>query len=108
MDTSAQTSQARVAPEVVELIDSGSQEPVAVVYQMRGSDGRRVPPASEMVEKVGAILGKLHEMAPDLPLRHNVFKNLGSFVLLAPPAMHRQVLARPEIQAAVMNQRGSA
>lgn len=105
MSTSIEEAAARIAPEVTALTESDSLEPVAVVYQMRGGAGQRVPPASEMVEKVGAILGRLHEMAPDLPMRHNIFKNLGSFVLLAPPVMHKQVLMQPEIKAAVMNQK---
>ena len=98
----------RVAPEVIAMIESDSQEPVAVGYQMRGGSGQRGPPASEMTEKVGAILDRLDKMAPDLPMRHNIFKNLGSFVLLAPPVMHKQVLRQPEIKAAVLNQNSSA
>ncbi|HCN29512.1 MAG TPA: hypothetical protein DIT64_12330 [Verrucomicrobiales bacterium] len=108
MKGSVEESQARIAPEVTEIIQSSSHEPVAVVYQLRGSSGQRVPPADEMTEMVGAILGKLREMAPNLPLRHNIFKNLGSFVLLAPPEMHQQVLKEPEIRAAVLNQKKTA
>lgn len=95
---------ARIAPEVTAILKSGLEEPVEVVYQMRGSQGQKLPSPDEMDSCVNELLKKVSLGDPTVPLRHNVFKNFGSFVLLAPPKLHQQILKEPSIKAAVMNQ----
>lgn len=78
-------------------------KPVAIVYQLFGQKGQKVPCAADMPAMVQQVLDRAISASKKAPSRQNVFKNLGSFVVEADAALHQAIVDQPEIKAAVLN-----
>ena len=103
---------ARIAPDLKAALKGGetATDPFAVVYQLRGPAGQAVPAAEGMEDLVARVLGKAAKAAKIEPQRQNIFRHLGSFVVMGDAGLHRELIKQPEVCAAVLNRspRGEA
>ncbi len=96
-----------IDPELIRQLDEAPGE-VAAVLRLRGENASEIVPSPERTEElthqvVGRVKKKLGAEA-----RYNVFKNLGSFVVSGGPQLIRELIAQPEVVAAVANEQPSS
>lgn len=98
----------KISPQVIQALDrsESAQEDLAVVYRVKGEAGATAPPPEDMTSLTQNILARAAKAAVCKPLRFNTFRNLGSFVVLGRPSLHREILNQPEVVGAVLNQGG--
>ena len=95
---------ARMDPALSAQLDAAAadDQPVQAVIALRRDAG----PAAG-AQDVGAIaedlLARVARETGCAPVDHNVFRNLGSFVVVAPPQFVRALLEQPEVEAAMAN-----
>jgi hypothetical protein len=97
----------RVDPELAkQLNEAAADEPVGAVIRLSPTSPGSPAPSPEETDRIAHDLlsraqkrAKLH--APD----YNVFKNLGYFVVSAPPAYLRALVDEPEVARAFPNRR---
>jgi hypothetical protein len=95
----------RMDPALSAQLDAAAadDQPVQAVIALRRDAG----PAAAGGQDVGALaedlLSRVARETGTPPVDHNVFRNLGSFVVVAPPAFVRCLLEQPEVEAAMAN-----
>jgi hypothetical protein len=89
---------------------SGSEELVEAVVRLRPDNPSEIVPGPERSETITKdLLARVKKQSGTSASRYNVFKNLGSFVVSAPPAFVKELMAQPEVAAILANQQpGSA
>lgn len=98
---------AKTDPELVRQLEiaAESKKPVEAVFILRSDDPSQIVPAPERTEELTReILKRVKKRARSSEHRYNVFRNLGSFVVSAPPTFLRELMLQPEIAAAMANQ----
>jgi hypothetical protein len=103
---------AKVDKELLrQLDDEGtSSEPIVAVVRLHSDDPSQVVPVPERTEEITQeVLERVQQRVGGGEPRHNVFKNLGYFVVSADKPFLRELISQPEVAAAVANvQPGSA
>jgi hypothetical protein len=90
---------------VRELEDAAAAgKPATVVFRLASRSATQLVPPPRLTETtVKRVLDRVGKKIGRPPERHNVFPNLGSFVVEASPPFLRELLAQPEIQSAIPN-----
>ncbi|MEN3331859.1 MAG: hypothetical protein V7641_1224 [Blastocatellia bacterium] len=104
---SAKGSKARADAELVRQLEVASygDKPVEAVFMLRPDDPSQVAPSPERMEELThQILERVKQRTGSQENRINIFRNLGSFVVSAPPVFLQELLLQPEIAAAMANQ----
>ena len=101
-----------IDPELQRQLDAAatSNQAVEVVVRLRPDDPSQVVPSPERTKELAEkVLKRVKKRVGNPETRHNVFTNLGSFVVSASPDFVRGLISQPEVAAAVANrQPGSA
>ncbi|MBI3272969.1 MAG: hypothetical protein HYZ53_28530 [Planctomycetes bacterium] len=97
-----------IDPELVHQLNlaatSGKDFHVQAVFSLtRTGDAKKPIPPAETVQRVEALLGRIQEVTRVAPRRVNVLRNLGSFVLDAPPIFIAKLLEDEEVATATAN-----
>ena len=88
---------------------TGDESIEAVIRLRPLMRSQAAPSPEETTELTQKILDRVKQKCGKSETRYNVFKNLGSFVVSAPPDFVRELIEQPEVAAAVANrQPGSA
>ena len=102
----------KIDPELSRQLNgvAASDQPVEAVVRLHPDDPSEIVPSPERTEELAkTVLRRVGKRLGNLKTRYNVFKNLGSFVVSAPPEVLRELISQPEVAAAVANrQPGSA
>lgn len=100
----------RVDPELTRQMDeAGADEPVGAVIRLcPTSPGSPVPSPEETERIAHDLLARAARHVKDHTPDFNVFKNLGYFVVSAPPAYLKALVDAPEVAHAFPNRRGDA
>lgn len=101
----SQTSQ-KIDPELIRQLGAvaADDEPVEVVVRLRPDTPAEVVPTPERTkELVKEILQRVGKRMGNPAMRHNIFSNLGSFVVSAPTNFVRELIEQPEVASAVAN-----
>ena len=93
--------------ELVKQLDqaSDSEDLIEAVVRLRPDDPSQIVPAAERTEELtNHLLERVKKESGQAASRYNVFRNLGSFVVSAPPAFIRQLMSQPEVASVMANQ----
>jgi hypothetical protein len=104
MAENEEQARARADPELLHQLDEAeaSKEPVEAVFILRRPSGSVLAP--DEVEKVtNEVLGRVQREDGSQVKDVNVFKNMGSFVVVGEPPLLRRLLDQPEIEAGIAN-----
>jgi hypothetical protein len=74
----------------------------AVLFLSPGPEAGPEDPA-KVNARVKRLLGRVRRVSHERPSDVNVFSNLGSFVVQAPPAFLRALIEQPEVRSARAN-----
>lgn len=90
--------------------ETTADEPVVAVVRLRSDDPSQVVPPPERTEQITQeVLERVQRHMGSGQTRHNVFKNLGYFVVAADKPFMRELISQPEVARAIANvQPGSA
>ncbi|MFO0952995.1 MAG: S8 family serine peptidase [Isosphaeraceae bacterium] len=93
---------AKVDPELIKQLDAAAAGtgPVAAVFTLKAGEGQKFLPPEEVEAAVGRAMKRAEKESGATPHRLNVFKNLGTFMISAPPALVRSLLDQDEIATA--------
>ncbi|MFL6229911.1 MAG: hypothetical protein ACJ741_14150 [Pyrinomonadaceae bacterium] len=88
-----------------QLDDEGtSSEPIVAVVRLHSDDPSQIVPVPEQTEKIAQeVLERVHRRVGGGETRHNIFKNLGYFVVSADKPFLRELISQPEVANAVAN-----
>ncbi|MBY0496463.1 MAG: hypothetical protein K2Y23_19830 [Cyanobacteria bacterium] len=99
---------ATLDPELVRQMAISGDAPVEAVVRLRDADGSPRPP-EETQRLAQALVERSKLLSGERQSSINVFRYLGSFAIVARPALIKVLIAQPEVVAAVANrQPGSA
>lgn len=96
----------RLDPELLRQLggEGGDDELVVAVVRLRPEDPSQIVPPPERTEEIAReVLQRVRESVGREEQRHNVFKNLGYFVVAAGKPFMRELVSQPEVAAAVAN-----
>jgi hypothetical protein len=95
---------ARMDPALSAQLDAAAADdlPVQAVIALR-RDGGPAAGAQDVGALAEDLLARVARETGSAAVDHNVFRNLGSFVVVAPPAFVRSLLEQPEVEAAMAN-----
>jgi hypothetical protein len=96
----------RVDPELTRQLEQGAATngPVEAVFTLRcEKSAREFLSPEETVTLAQRLLKRVSEETREEPQAVNVFRNLGSFVVVAPSRFVRRLLDQAEISSAVAN-----
>lgn len=99
----------RTDPELLAQLERAAADdsPVQAVLFLKATSGASTVPGPEEVEGiVKEVLQRVASARGERVPKHNVFRNLGSFVVEAPQGFLRKLLEQGEIASASANQRG--
>lgn len=107
------TSGAKIDPELVKQLETAAasdKKDVEAVIRLKPDEASQVVPTADRTEALAnELLDRVKGQAGEPATRHNVFRNLGSFVVAAPAPFIRKLISQPEVAAATANQQpGSA
>jgi hypothetical protein len=98
-------------PELLRQLeaDDDSDEPVVAVVRLKPEDPSQiVPPPERTAEIAESVLERVKQQVGGEE-RHNVFQNLGYFVVAANRPFIRELISQPEVAKVIANQQpGSA
>lgn len=101
-----------IDPELVKQLDKAAAEeqPVEAVIRLKPDNAADIVPTAERTEEITKqLLARVKKQIGVGANQYNVFRNLGSFVVSAPPNFIRELISQPEVAAVVANQQpGSA
>ncbi|MDR7419259.1 MAG: hypothetical protein QN178_10160 [Armatimonadota bacterium] len=106
MPTTAKRRQhPRVDPELLRQLDQHAADarPVEAVFTLRGGKTARSAKADETEAAVRRLLRRVEAEVGVPPVNYNVFRNLGTFVVVASPEFVRALAAQGEIATATAN-----
>ena len=92
-------------PELLRQLDEDddSDEPVVAVVRLKPEDASQiVPPPERTAEIAESVLQRVKETVGGEE-RHNVFKNLGYFVVAASRPFLRELISQPEVARVIAN-----
>jgi hypothetical protein len=100
----------RVDPELTrQMNEAGEDEPVGAVIRLCPTSPGGLVPSPEETERIAHdLLARAARHFKDHAPDFNVFKNLGYFVVSAPPAYLKALVDAPEVAHAFPNRRGDA
>jgi hypothetical protein len=109
----AQSSpKARTDAELVKQLKTAATDDklVEAVVRLRSDDPFQIVPPAERTEEITTrLLERVKKESGQTASRYNVFRNLGSFVVSAPPTFIEGLTRQPEVVSIVANrQPGSA
>jgi hypothetical protein len=95
----------RVDPYLEEMLDesAASRDLVEAVFQLRSPGDAPAPTPDETEAIARDVIARAQKEAGATVDALNVFRNLGSFVVRAEPALVREIINAPEISTAVAN-----
>lgn len=103
---------AKVDAELLRQLDDleTADEPVVAVVRLCPEDPSQIVPPPERTEQLTReVLERVQQRVGGGETRHNVFKNLGYFVVSADKPFMRELVSQPEVAEAVANEQpGSA
>jgi hypothetical protein len=92
-------------PELIRQLDqtASSEDLVEAVFTLRLSNKQLLAPmrVEEVTQKV---LDRVSQQVGIDAKEVNIFRNIGAFVISAPPSFIRELLSEPEIASAIANQ----
>jgi len=100
--------EAKIDPELIRQIGNGeiasSERPVEAVFRLHSEDpSMPVNSPEKTTELANEVLSRVKRRTGIEPVRVNVFRNLGSFVVAAKPSFLTELMAEPEIASAMAN-----
>ena len=92
-------------PPVREAVDKARTDrtPLALVLRLRGGPGSLVPPPEAMSRLVGDLIQRAAASCAGRVTRHNIFANLGTFVVEGDAEFLETLACQPEIAHAAIN-----
>ena len=79
-------------------------EPVEAVVRLRPERPGEIVPSPERTQELATrVIRRVGKRVGNPSTRHNIFSNLGSFVISAPPHFIRELIQQPEVAAVVAN-----
>jgi hypothetical protein len=95
----------RADPELLRQLDKAgaNAEPVQAVFILRRPGGSVLAP-DEVEHLTNQLLTRVQREAGSQVEDVNVFKHMGSFVVVGEPSLLRRLLEQPEIEAGIANQ----
>jgi len=98
----------KISPDLEVALDqaAANTEPLVVAYQLRGARGELIPRADEMDALVAKVVQDATQETNANPERQNILRNVGSFIIKGKANLHRALIARPEIKAAILSRSG--
>lgn len=104
----AMSSTPKIDPELAKQLEptaASQDKKVEAVIRLKPDDASQVVPAPERTETLtNQLIERVHGQVGEPATRYNVFRNLGSFVVSAPPSFIRELISQPEVASAVANQ----
>jgi hypothetical protein len=101
------TSGAKTDPELLKQLEATAAtdtNQVEAVIRLKADDASQVVPTAERTEELAnELLTRVGSEVGESVPRYNVFRNLGSFVVSAPPPFIRKLISQPEVAAATAN-----
>ena len=96
---------ARTDPVLSAQLDEAAagERPVQAVIGLHRDSGGGASTAGDVGALTADLLARVTRATGSEALEHNVFRNLGSFVVVAPPAFIRGLLEQPEVESAMAN-----
>lgn len=92
-----------VAPELLRQLEGLAEGgATSAVFTLRRVPEKPLLP-EETVRRAGVLIDRVSKIVGDAPLQCNVFKNMGSFVVLASRAFLERLLQEEEIASATAN-----
>jgi hypothetical protein len=88
-----------------QLDDEGTtSEPIVAVVRLHPDDPSQIVPPPERTEQITQeVLERVQRRVGGGETRHNIFKNLGYFVVSADKPFLRELISQPEVAKAVAN-----
>lgn len=97
----------KIDPTLLGQLNSvaAGDEPVEAVVRLRPDRPGEIVPSPERTQELATkVIQRVGKRVGNPATRHNVFSNLGSFVISAPSHFLRELIQQPEVAAAVANQ----
>ncbi len=96
-----------IDPELVQQInEAAADEPVGAVIRLSPPSGKGLTPSPEETDRIAhELLARAQVRAESSAPDYNVFKNLGYFVVSAPPRYLKALVDEPEVAHACPNRR---
>lgn len=97
---------AKVDTELLrQLDDEGTTgEPIVAVVRLHSDDPSQIVPLPEQTEQITQeLLERVHQLVGGGEIHHNIFKNLGYFVVSADKPFLRELISQPEVAKAIAN-----
>src|SRR5262249_48832671 len=95
-----------IDPELLRQLNAvaADNEPVEAVVRLNPDNPAEIVPSPERTEELARkVLQRVAKRVGNPVMKHNVFSNLGSFVVSAPTQFVRELIEQPEVAAAVAN-----
>ena len=94
-------------PELLKQLEAtaaSDTSEVEAVIRLKPDDASQVVPTAERTEELtNELLSRVKSEIGESVSRYNVFRNLGAFVVSAPPPFIRKLISQPEVAAATAN-----
>lgn len=97
---------AKLDPELLrQLSDEGmNDEPIVAVVRLHSDDPTQIVPLPEQTEEITQkVLARVQQKVGSGETRHNIFKNLGYFVVSADKPFLRELVSQPEVAKVIAN-----
>lgn len=96
-----------IDPELAQQIrEAAADEPVGAVIRLGPTSTAGLTPSPEETDRIAhELLARAQARAKSPAPDYNVFKNLGYFVVSAPPAYLKAIVGEPEVAHAFPNRR---
>ncbi len=97
----------RADPELTQQLDraAAADTTVEAVFVLRPPRGRPAPNPAQTDALARELVDRVRDSTGRSPHDVHVFRNLGRFVVAADPSFIRELLAQPEVDAALANRR---
>jgi len=96
----------KIDPELLRQLNAvaADNETVEAVVRLNPDNPAEIVPSPERTEELAReVLQRVAKRVGNPVMKHNVFSNLGSFVVSAPTKFVRELIEQPEVAAAVAN-----
>lgn len=96
---------AKVDTELLRQLDdeATADEPIVAVVRLRSEDPSQIVPPPERTEQITQEVLQRVQRSVGGETRHNIFKNLGYFVVAADKPFLRELISQPEVAKAIAN-----
>jgi hypothetical protein len=102
---SKKRTRVKTDPELIRQLDqtASNEDMVEAVFTLRLSTKQLLAP-TRVEEVTNKVLDRVSQQIGIDAKEVNIFRNLGAFVISAPPSFIRELLSEPEIASAIANQ----